>query len=96
MSLPSLSKPMKYSPFLLLAVSLLPAGSLPAQTTSAPPAAVVAPAAPATNAVATTPTPARACAHRAATAGLDELITMTNAPVAGSRAMRENVMASAR
>ena len=41
---------------------------------------------------ATTPTPARGCAQRAATAGLDEQITMPNAPEAGSRATSENVI----
>ncbi len=40
------------------------------------------------------PTAGRRCRHRAATAGLDELTTMPNAPVAGSRAASENVIAS--
>ena len=41
---------------------------------------------------ATTPTVARMCAQRDATAGLDEQITMPKAPVPGSRATRENVI----
>src|SRR5882724_7918541 len=41
--------------------------------------------------LATTPTPARACAQRAATAGDDDEIAMPNMPVAASRATIEKV-----
>ena len=37
------------------------------------------------------PTPGRRWVQRAATAGLEELIAMPNAPVAGHRAVSENV-----
>ena len=42
--------------------------------------------------VATTPTPARAWAQRAATAGEEEEITMPKRRVSGQRANREKVM----
>ena len=41
---------------------------------------------------ATAPTPARACAQRAATAGEDEAITMPNIPVSAQRATSEKVI----
>ena len=40
------------------------------------------------------PTPGRRWMQRAATAGLEELIAMPNAPVPGQRAVSENVMMS--
>ena len=43
--------------------------------------------------VAATPTPARAWAQRAATAGEEDEITIPNRPVSGQRARREKVMA---
>jgi hypothetical protein len=43
--------------------------------------------------VATAPTPARAQAQRAATAGLDELTTRPSIPVRAQRPTSENVMA---
>jgi len=42
---------------------------------------------------ATAPTPARACAQRAATAGLDEETTIPSMPVSAQRALRLKVMA---
>jgi hypothetical protein len=42
--------------------------------------------------VATTPTPARACAQRAATAGLDDETAMPNIPVLLHRPTIEKVM----
>jgi hypothetical protein len=37
------------------------------------------------------PTPARACAQRAATAGLDDVTTMPKRPLSAQRAASENV-----
>src|SRR5882724_1580548 len=44
--------------------------------------------------LATAPTLARTCTHRAATAGEDDEMTVPNIPVSGQRAVREKVMPS--
>jgi hypothetical protein len=46
--------------------------------------------------LAAAPAPARACAQRAATAGLDDVTTMPKRPLAAQRAASENVMRAPR